>query len=583
MPNTGGYFSETLSNTKNNNNNSKILTKTNQTPPKTNRNNPLAENTNAMEVDVEDEVKQNDEIKTLNNENQSSQDEEEDDNDEGHFDERLVVDYACNLKQDEDDLVSDLILPYNDEVLQHGSLKPQDLNTHASTPKSSKTSKKQLINLLNEEPKLDGKILTDESTNDFQQNANISPIYCGPVLSVCSSNEENPVNLNLTKVDNTIALEMDIDDLDNEADLDDAQSDLKRKRESFDSVSLMSMESFAMPASTKKPKLLRTGSITKTIKRSMSFVAVRTPIVKMLRPRRSSVAFESAPNDDNTEDHNENGNDSLCSIASVETTFNESIRKPVIDKFRSLRNRITRSSSRKEKHVLNIQYKSPEKDSVDCQNDREGFKTPKAPSKYATSCSSAPRPITKSISSTSTSEASKLCNKSLNLTQNDIPNFPCLSTSSVSTTCSSNLPSDSKIVDDVVCENANIKSITTTVSTTTSTTKCMSYTTATNTAASPLSNQSIQITNHHQSNVNHNMLNVKKYYCPVENNNELVGTGVSANSAGHMQTVLNNFFYTNFLYFKNFNKIKKTLKKWCKSYYCNIHIYLIQSCLHFQV
>ncbi|XP_065360753.1 protein ECT2 isoform X2 [Calliphora vicina] len=531
MPNTGGYFSETLSNntnTNNINNNSKILTNTNQTPQKTINNNPLISDINAMEVDG-DEIEQNKEIEKQNEQtkdNQNDAEEDDDDDDEDHFDERLVVDYENNLNQDanEDDLVNDLILPYNDEALESLCLlKPHVINSHASTPKSSKSSSKQFIQLLKEVPKTDGKILTNESTNDFQQNANISPIYCGQVSS--SSNELKPENIDLTKVDDCSPLEMDTDDLDNEIDLEDAQSDLKRKRESFDSVSLMSMESFALPTSTKKPKLLRTGSITRSIKRSMSFVAVRTPIAKMLRPRRSSVALDSAPNDnDNTEDNNENADDSICSIASVETTFNESIRKPVKEKFRSLRNRITRSSSRKEKYVLNVQHKSPEKDIVDCQNDKDDFKTPKAPSKYGASCSSAPRTLLRSSSSVSKSSStstSKLFNKSLNLTLHDIPNMPSISStsSSISNTCSANLTNVSKTVVDVA-----IKSVSTTTSTT-------------NTAALPSSNQSIQITNHHQSNVIHNMLNVDMI-CPADSNNQLVATAINAPCGAQTQTVV---------------------------------------------
>ncbi|XP_046807865.1 protein ECT2 isoform X1 [Lucilia cuprina] len=545
MPNTGGYFSETLANNSNtnNNNNSKILSNTNQTPQKTNNNNPLVTDTNAMEVDDEDELEKNN-VNEITNKNEQQneltnveQNEVYDDDDDDHFDERLVVDYEGNLKQDanEDDLVNDLILPYNEEGLESLCTKPQVIDSHASTPKSSKSSNKKLIQLLNEAPKLDGKILNNESTNDFQQNTNISPIYGGPTVN-CLNNESKPEEMNMNKIDNCAPLEMEADDdLDNEADLEDAQSDLKRKRESFDSVSLMSVESFVLPTSTKKPKLLRTGSITRSIKRSMSFVAVRTPIAKMLRPRRSSVALDSAPNDDHTDDNNENADDSICSIASVETTFNESIRKPVKEKFRSLRNRITRSSSRKEKYVLNAASKSPEKDSVDCLNEKEDFKTPKAPSKFANAtCSSAPRTLLRcnsSASKSSTSTTSKLCNKSLNLTLNDLPS----SSSSNSTTCPLQLPLNvSKNIADVACVN-NTFSTTTTISTTTSTSTFLACTNPT--TALPSSNQSLQITNHHQSNVNHNMLNVDMI-CPAVSNNELVAAAVNTNSGAHIQTVV---------------------------------------------
>jgi hypothetical protein len=103
----------------------------------------------------------------------------------------------------------------------------------------------------------------------------------------------------------------------------------KRKRtedDSFDNISLMSTDSYISGSATKKPKLTRTGSITRNIRRSMSFAAFRTPIQNMLKPRRSSV----------------DPNASLCSITSIESTFNESIKKPVKEKFRMIRDKITK-------------------------------------------------------------------------------------------------------------------------------------------------------------------------------------------------------------------------------------------------
>lgn len=559
MPNSGGYFSDTLCTSTNNNSNSKTLTNSHPTPTKSLSSNTLVQNSNAMEVDVEDDTKQNSKNEALScdNLNENVGEAEEADDCEDHFDERLVVDYECHLKQQkfEDELVDDLILPDNEDFVPAVSLEMPDVNNLASTPKSSKSSKQQPTNKLNKDPQSDGIVLKSASKNHFPQNSNISPILStnfenneapqtdGEVLtresnnyfqqdtniSPILSNEEKVAEELSAKVDDGLALEAE--DLDNENDLDDAQSELKRKRESFDSISLMSMESFVLPTSTKKPKLLRTGSITRTIKRSMSFVAVRTPIAKMLRPRRCSVALDSAPND---EDFN---NDSLCSFASMETTFNESIRRPVKEKFRSLRNRITRTNSRKEKISLHLQHKSPEKDSVDCQNDGEEFKTPKAPYKHAAmSCSSAPRPATRSTSSSST--ASKLCNKSLNLTLNEIPNFPSLSASTISTACSSNLPQDTKSVVDLACvNNVDLKAFSTTITSN----SLNAFTT--NTTAIPSSNPSNepnQITNRHHSNVNHKMLCENN--CPSDNKIEHVSTG-----AGHITTVL--FFVLLILFF----------------------------------
>lgn len=111
----------------------------------------------------------------------------------------------------------------------------------------------------------------------------------------------------------------------------------KRKRDSFDNISLMSTDSLMMApsgifSSAKKPKLIRTGSITRGLRRSMSFVALKNPIANVLRSRRNSTIDPNA---------------SLTSITSVEShTFNESIKKPVAEKMRSLRNRIMKCNKR---------------------------------------------------------------------------------------------------------------------------------------------------------------------------------------------------------------------------------------------
>lgn len=94
----------------------------------------------------------------------------------------------------------------------------------------------------------------------------------------------------------------------------------KRKRDSFDNISIDSMApSFS---SSRKSKLRRTGSITQTLKRRLSFVG--NPITK-LRSRRNSV----------------DPNASLCSITSVDSVCNESIKAYVKDKpMRTLRSMI---------------------------------------------------------------------------------------------------------------------------------------------------------------------------------------------------------------------------------------------------
>lgn len=100
---------------------------------------------------------------------------------------------------------------------------------------------------------------------------------------------------------------------------------------------MMSTDSMMMApsgpfSSAKKPKLIRTGSITRGLRRSMSFVALKNPIATVLRSRRNSSVDPNA---------------SLTSVGSVDShTFNESIKKPVAEKMRALRNRIMRSNKR---------------------------------------------------------------------------------------------------------------------------------------------------------------------------------------------------------------------------------------------
>lgn len=93
-------------------------------------------------------------------------------------------------------------------------------------------------------------------------------------------------------------------------------------------------------SAAKKPKLARAGSISKGIRRKMSF-AIKTPISKMLRSRNEFVD----PNLSIT---------SISSITSIESTFNESIKKPIQEKFRGIKERFTRSC----KKDVNITPKS---------------------------------------------------------------------------------------------------------------------------------------------------------------------------------------------------------------------------------
>lgn len=179
---------------------------------------------------------------------------------------------------------------------------------------------------------LDGIVLTRNEDHEFLEPTNISPILknqnqaAGNVANTAGSSTAQTVDglQNIVEEEEDHELDMVNDTIDTEITMN------KRKRDSFDNISLISTDSFA-PAfnSAKKPKLIRTGSITRTLRRSMSFVALKNPISNMIRARRNSV-------DPNT---------SISSMTSIESTFNESIKKPVKDKLRNIKERIMKTSN----------------------------------------------------------------------------------------------------------------------------------------------------------------------------------------------------------------------------------------------
>lgn len=171
----------------------------------------------------------------------------------------------------------------------------------------------------------DGIVLTSNVDNNFLNPNNISPI-----LKMNKIDEENEMGED----------EADDDIIDGDYDFHDIRDGKelnKRKRadDSFDNLSLISTDSALLSqnyyGSAKKPKLIRTGSITRGLRRSMSFAAIKTPIANMLRSRRNSV----------------DPNASINSITSMETTFNESIKKPVKEKLRSIKDKIYKTPKNK--------------------------------------------------------------------------------------------------------------------------------------------------------------------------------------------------------------------------------------------
>lgn len=152
----------------------------------------------------------------------------------------------------------------------------------------------------------DGVVLPGGSTfNEFLEPANISPI-----LHNIEEEEETEGNANGDDKDELMS---------------------KRKRDSFDNISIISTDSFApVFNSAKKPKLIRSGSITRSLRRSMSFVGLKNPITNMIRVRRNSI----------------DPNASINSVTSMESTFSESIKRPVKEKLQNFKDRFMKNGNR---------------------------------------------------------------------------------------------------------------------------------------------------------------------------------------------------------------------------------------------
>ena len=203
----------------------------------------------------------------------------------------------------------------------------------------------------------------------------------------------------------------------------------KRKRDSFDNISMISTDSMAAPTtfhSAKKPKLIRTGSITRGIRRSISFVVSKNPISSVLRTRRNSV----------------DPNASISSITSIESTFNESIKKPVKEKMRSLRNRLMKSGQRGDI--------TPKMAKVVAASNLSSFKIIK---KFATATSNEEKSPTEK-----TAGQSQLHNDDSDLTDFKTPLVPIISYRYTPTVGSSNVP---QIETKNCCTFATEKSIST--------------------------------------------------------------------------------------------------------------------------
>lgn len=105
----------------------------------------------------------------------------------------------------------------------------------------------------------------------------------------------------------------------------------KRLRVEEDMMDNVSFDSTSISLSSKKPKLMRTASLTKNLRKSLSFGIMKTPINNMFRSRRNSV------------DHDISAS---ASMISMESTFNETITKPLKEKFRRIRDKASKMMKR---------------------------------------------------------------------------------------------------------------------------------------------------------------------------------------------------------------------------------------------
>lgn len=171
--------------------------------------------------------------------------------------------------------------------------------------------------------KSDGVVLRTNTDEDFLNPNNISPILKSKAAE-----------------ESYLEQDEEYDDFPNESMCDFDRESAKRKRiedDSFDDISLLSMNSTVTSiygnggvSSSKKPKLIRTGSLTKNLRRSMSFGIIKTPINNMFRSRR----------------HSADPNASTGSIVSIEKTFNESIKKPIKEKFLQIKDKVSKLSKK---------------------------------------------------------------------------------------------------------------------------------------------------------------------------------------------------------------------------------------------
>lgn len=102
-----------------------------------------------------------------------------------------------------------------------------------------------------------------------------------------------------------------------------------KRRIGEEDIDNISIDSTSIILSVKKPKLMRTGSLTKNLRKSLSFGIMKTPT--LFRSRRYST------------DHDVSAS---ASMISMESTFNETFTKPIKEKFRRIKEKVAKISGK---------------------------------------------------------------------------------------------------------------------------------------------------------------------------------------------------------------------------------------------
>lgn len=217
-------------------------------------------------------------------------------------------DLAENEDDDADvnDFASQVVQRKHESFLRHFDQRDKDSNELPIVMEEDETSKSERtqLEMSKDSKKSDGIVLCKEE-DAFSIAQNISPI--------------------LKMVPGELKEEEEYDAFPNESVYEDGFRDgLKRKRTQDDTLNMTDISMMSMD-STKKPKLSRAGSITKNLKRRMSFGIVQ-PINNLFRKT--------------------NADPNSSTYSNLETTFNESIKEPIKEKYRQIKDKVNKFSKK---------------------------------------------------------------------------------------------------------------------------------------------------------------------------------------------------------------------------------------------